>query len=204
MANFSAIPMTWYKIVMRTTLPSDGYTKCKPDPLEKENVMKPLIMLQLLFVFLMIACVPEDDSFIPETEPELDDVEMEMELAAITSVSVTGNEGAYTFAVEITSPDEGCEQYADWWEVVTLDGNLVHRRVLGHSHVNEQPFTRSGGPISLSVDQEVWVRVHMNNTGYSLQAYKGSVAIGFASANTADEFASELETEAPLPERCAF
>lgn len=154
-------------------------------------------MLQLLLVLLLTACGPDDDAFTP-------DPEMEVEAAAITGVSTSGNEGAYTFAVEITSPDKGCDQYANWWEIVTLDGDLVHRRILGHSHVNEQPFTRSGGSVSLTANQEVWVRVHMNNTGYSQQAYKGSVANGFAAASTPDEFASELETEAPLPDGCAF
>lgn len=156
-----------------------------------------IVMLQFLFVFLLAACGPDDDSFTPD--PEVD-----VEAAAITGVSTSGNDGAYTFSVEITSLDEGCNQYANWWEIVTLDGGLVYRRILGHSHVNEQPFTRSGGPVSLPADQEVWVRVHMNNTGYSLQAYKGSVSNGFVAANTINDFARELEIEAPLPNGCAF
>jgi hypothetical protein len=32
--------------------------------------------------------------------------------------------------------------WADWWRVRTLDGQELGRRVLLHSHVEEQPFTR--------------------------------------------------------------
>ncbi len=158
-----------------------------------------LTVFLLLFVLLFSACPPPEVMSINEPEPA-----EEKDVAAITAVTPSGSERSYTFAVEITSPDTGCDQYADWWEVVSLDGSLLHRRILGHSHVDEQPFTRSGSPVNLSADEEVWVRVHMNNLGYSRKAFKGSVAGGFAAANTADDFAGSLETEAPLPDGCAF
>ena len=82
--------------------------------------------------------------------------------ANVLSVQVTGNPGAYQFAVEIASPDTGCEQYADWWEVVSQDGQLLYRRILLHSHVDEQPFTRSGGPVEVAADELVYVRAEGN------------------------------------------
>lgn len=124
--------------------------------------------------------------------------------AHVRSVTPSGNEGAYSFSVELSSPDTGCEQYADWWEVVSDSGTLIYRRILAHSHVDEQPFTRSGSPIAISADQEVWVRVHMNNTGYSLRGAKGSVREGFEPIEIDPAFGKDLDTEAPLPNGCAF
>ena len=65
--------------------------------------------------------------------------------ANVMQVSVGGNPGSYTFSVTIESPDSGCDQYADWWEVVSPEGQLIYRRVLLHSHVREQPFHSLGG-----------------------------------------------------------
>ena len=124
--------------------------------------------------------------------------------ADVLSVTASGEEGAYRFAVEIRSPDLGCEQYADWWEVVSEDGELLHRRILLHSHVTEQPFTRSGGPVPIDADTVVWVRAHMNVGGYGGTAFKGSVNAGFQQAELDPDFAAGLEETPPLPEDCAF
>ena len=66
-------------------------------------------------------------------------------IAAVEDVSVSGDPGRYQFAVTIRSDETGCDQYADWWEVVSESGDLLYRRILAHSHVDEQPFARSGG-----------------------------------------------------------
>ena len=126
------------------------------------------------------------------------------DIAQVESVSVEGNPNNYTFSVEVKSPDTGCRQYADWWEVVDLDGNLIYRRVLLHSHVNEQPFTRSGGPVDISSSRRVVVRAHMNNSGYSYAAMAGSVADGFEADSLSDDFANDLQNVEPLPDGCAF
>jgi hypothetical protein len=124
--------------------------------------------------------------------------------ANVLSVEVTGEPQAYTFSVQVSSPDTGCQQYADWWEVVSLDGELLYRRILLHSHAGEQPFTRSGGPVSIQADTQVWVRAHMNTGGYGGQALKGSPQSGFQAAQPAANFAKDLENQPPLPEDCAF
>jgi hypothetical protein len=125
-------------------------------------------------------------------------------LADVTSVQVTGEPGAYQFSVSIRSPDTGCRQYADWWEVISEKGELLYRRVLFHSHVNEQPFTRSGGPVPIQPDTVVWVRAHINTTGYGGVAYKGSVKSGFSQVKSSAVFASKLANQLPLPTDCAF
>lgn len=124
--------------------------------------------------------------------------------ADVISVDVRGEEGAYQLSVQISSPDEGCNQYADWWEVVDEDGELVYRRILLHSHVDEQPFTRSGGPVEIAPDTLVWVRAHMHPSGYGGAVLQGSVSQGFIDAELGLDFVPELAESPPLPEGCDF
>lgn len=124
--------------------------------------------------------------------------------ADVTAVSVSGAPGAYTFSVTVSSPDIGCERYADWWEVLDAEGELLYRRVLLHSHVNEQPFTRSGGPVGISTEQVVWVRAHMFPDGYGSVWFTGSAGAGFGAGTPPDGLGAGAETRAPLPDGCAF
>jgi hypothetical protein len=129
--------------------------------------------------------------------------------ADVTAVSVTGDSGAYTFAVTVSSADIDCSQYADWWEVVKISGELIYRRILAHSHTDENgtgnPFTRDGGPVAVEPDDTVVVRAHMNTAGYTGRAIMGSVIGGFTEASDlADDFAADIETAAPQPTGCAF
>lgn len=125
-------------------------------------------------------------------------------LADVTKVQVSGSPGGYYFSVTIRSPDKGCAQYADWWEVLGTDGRLLYRRVLLHSHTDEQPFERSGGPVPIQAETIVWVRAHMNATGYGGAALKGSVKSGFSVATLPPGFAADAASQAPLPDGCAF
>jgi hypothetical protein len=47
------------------------------------------------------------------------------------------------FEVTVLHADEGWDHYANRWEVLTPDGDLLATRELAHPHENEQPFTRS-------------------------------------------------------------
>ncbi len=122
----------------------------------------------------------------------------------VVAVQTSGSPGAYEFNVTVKSPDTGCQQYADWWEVVSTDGKLLYRRVLLHSHVTEQPFTRSGGPVPIQADTIVWVRAHMNTGGYGGMAFKGSVRSGFKPAALNPGFSAGLASQPPLPDDCDF
>lgn len=126
------------------------------------------------------------------------------QLADVTAVSTSGSSGAYQFAVEIRSPDTGCERYADWWEIVDEEGALLYRRILAHSHVDEQPFTRSGGPVDVAPGQQIWVRAHLAPGGYGGQLFRGSVEGGFEAMVPPAGFAAGLDRQAPLPQDCAF
>ncbi len=124
--------------------------------------------------------------------------------AAVVSISVSGEPGTYNFSVTVSSPDEGCIQYADWWEIVSQDGELIYRRILLHSHVDEQPFTRSGGPVPIEADTIVLVRAHMQPGGYGGLAMKGSLEQGFEQVELSADFAANLLETLPLPEGCNF
>ncbi|WP_438423571.1 hypothetical protein [Aquimarina macrocephali] len=159
--------------------------------------MKNIVILCLPLVLYIMSC-KEDNGTIES------DISTTGGKAEISSVSVNGEESKYSFSVGIKSPDTGCNQYADWWEVISEDGELLYRRILGHSHVNEQPFVRSGGPVPIKKDQIVYVRAHMNTSKYGNKVFKGSVSEGFTESTLDSEFANDLETKQPLPDGCAF
>lgn len=126
--------------------------------------------------------------------------------ADVTAVSTSGSAGSYTFSVTLASDDTGCEQYADWWEVVTPKGDLVYRRILTHSHVGSgsNPFTRSGGPVAVGADDELVVRAHMNPSGYVGDVMRGTVSGGFGKSTVAEGFAASIEHDPPQPKDCLF
>lgn len=154
----------------------------------------------VLLTFWLCCCSTDKERMLVANESAM----LTLGTAQVTKVSVTGEVNAYTFEVTVESPDTGCDQYADWWEIIDLEGNLIYRRVLAHSHVTEQPFTRSGSNIELEVDTQVYVRAHMNTSGYGTKAQKGSVENGFTAAELDVEFAKDLEKTEPLPTGCAF
>lgn len=177
--------------------------------------MRPLFVL--CCTLMVVSCATPDSSSTQDTSTDVsedlgssdvqaDDTVDASIAASVQRVVLSGEPGAYSFSVTLKSPDTGCQRYADWWEVLTPKGELLYRRILGHSHVNEQPFTRSGGPVPVAADQEVWVRAHMNTAGYG-----GDVVV-----LTPDDMqsqrvitrpspqAAELAQQAPLPAGCAF
>jgi hypothetical protein len=76
-------------------------------------------------------------------------------------------DGTWTFEVTVQHEDTGWEHYADRWEVLTLEGEVLATRVLAHPHVEEQPFTRSQSGVVIPEDvSEVRVRAHDLVHGY--------------------------------------
>lgn len=152
------------------------------------------------------AAVADSDITNSDSSPSLtmEDSSKHSIYADVTGVSTSGDAGAYRFSVTIQSPDTGCDQYSDWWEVISPEGELIHRRVLLHSHVNEQPFSRSSGPIDVEPDQMVIVRAHMHPSGYGGQAMEGTVADGFVIKELPKDFATDLANQPPLPTGCNF
>ncbi len=160
------------------------------------------IFLALALSIILGGCSSVSELKISSTQPIA--MTEDSQPAKVTQVQATGESQNYTFAVTVNSPDTGCDRYANWWEVITPEGELLYRRVLLHSHVDEQPFERTGGIIPVDPDQEVIVRVHMSTGGYSPMAQRGSVKFGFSEVTLPPEFASRLESVEPLPSDCAF
>jgi len=162
-----------------------------------------------LGVALMTGCggstPADDDATAADDDATTDDDASAAVVADVVSVAVSGDPGGYTFAVGLLSADTGCEQYADWWEVLTPDGALVFRRILQHSHPDEQPFVREGSPVPIEPGDTVIVRGHMNTTGYGGEAMRGTPSGGFETApDIGPDFAPGVETEDPLPEGCLY
>ncbi len=76
--------------------------------------------------------------------------------------------GLWTFSVTVHHPDRGWDDYADGWDVLDPQGNVLKpdpqspfTRLLLHPHVSEQPFTRSQSGISIpNTVTTVRVRAH--------------------------------------------
>ena len=91
--------------------------------------------------------------------------------------AVQQEDGTWTFYVTVSHPDTGWDDYADGWDVLTLDGVVVKpdasgkfTRLLLHPHENEQPFTRSQSGITIPDGvTEVTVRAHDLVAGFGGQ-----------------------------------
>ncbi len=175
-----------------STLPESAAT---PDPTSEEKTTSTITEATA-------AIEPTAEEETMPTTPSI--TSQETPSADIISLDVSGDPGAYRFSVGVRSPDLGCEQYADWWEVIDEQGDLIYRRILLHSHAGEQPFVRSGGPVPIAPEDVVLVRAHMHPSGYGDVAFKGSIQTGFQEIELSPDFASELENLPPLPEGCAF
>ncbi len=63
--------------------------------------------------------------------------------AIIESVAVSRSNMGWRFDVTVRHADSGWDHFADQWQVMTPDGQVIATRTLMHPHVDEQPFTRS-------------------------------------------------------------
>jgi hypothetical protein len=88
--------------------------------------------------------------------------------------AVQAGDGRWTFYVTVEHPDTGWEDYANGWDVLTPDGEVLKpdpdslfTRLLLHPHENEQPFTRSqSGIVIAACVSRVLVRAHDLVDGY--------------------------------------
>jgi len=128
--------------------------------------------------------------------------------AHIQAVSLSLQQQKATLSVRIKSSDTGCENYCDWFEVIDASGQLIYRRILWHSHKDEQPFTRSGSfnVGAISPTQKLFLRVHHNLSHYDDTLFSGSLATGFTQSKHTPTFSNTAATLAlpPQPTSCWF
>ena len=73
----------------------------------------------------------------------------------------------YRIDVTLLHADSGWDHYADGWEVLDTNKKIIAKRVLGHPHVNEQPFTRSLYSVTIpSREKLIYIRAHDKVHGY--------------------------------------
>lgn len=91
----------------------------------------------------------------------------------IVNVQGTANGTTWRFDVTLRHADSGWSHYADGWEVLSPDGASLGMRVLAHPHVNEQPFTRSLGRVSIPTGLTyVIIRARDNVDGWTEQTFR--------------------------------
>ncbi len=57
--------------------------------------------------------------------------------------------GKRTFFVSVLHTDSGWEHYADGFEILSVSGEIIAKRILAHPHVDEQPVTRDLRGVSI-------------------------------------------------------
>lgn len=187
----------------RCWLSEQGTQPMKTQQINAGLFTRALILCSLFLSNCSVAVKPDADQergAVTSTESSF--IEDNMQVADVAAISVSGEPLNYVFAVQIKSPDTGCDQYANWWEILTEDGELIYRRILLHSHIDEQPFTRTGGPVAVEANEILIVRAHMHPDGYGGNAFKGSVQSGFTPNDLSSDFAVEVEMLEPQPTGC--
>jgi hypothetical protein len=118
------------------------------------------------------------------------------------------------FVVDIKSPDTDCENHADWWEVVSPEGELLYRQLIPDVHGYERPFTLTSDPIPLPPTQPVVIRAHLHQleqelssqddlpTGYADYVLYGTVESGFKGQRLSTYWAKQVEQLDPQPSTC--
>ncbi|MDX1400733.1 MAG: hypothetical protein R3245_02330 [Kiloniellales bacterium] len=97
-------------------------------------------------------------TFVPRAAADTADV--------LKAVAVQEANGAWRFTVTVSHPDDGWEHFADRWEVIGPDGEILGIRTLLHPHVEEQPFVRSLGGIDVPAGvSEVRIRANCSTDG---------------------------------------
>lgn len=104
-----------------------------------------------------------------ETEAGTTDEDLDLREANVVAVTFREEEeGTHSFDVTLYHDDDGEDGYADRWQVESLDGDCLGRRVLTHAH-GTQRFTRSE-TVETGDRSCVVVRGHDQTHGYGGRA----------------------------------
>lgn len=67
----------------------------------------------------------------------------------VGATAIETGAGVWRIDATVRHADEGWDHYANNFEVLAPDRSVLGVRTLAHPHVNEQPFTRSLGGVSI-------------------------------------------------------
>lgn len=95
------------------------------------------------------------------------------EADVVKAEAVPLGEGVWRFTVTVRHADEGWNHYANSFQILDMDGNVLGTRTLHHPHENEQPFTRSLGGVSIPATVK---RVRIR-AGDSVHEYGGTEVV---------------------------
>lgn len=90
-------------------------------------------------------------------------------------VDATVEKSGMSWRAEVTlkHADTGWDHYADGWDVLDSNGNLLGHRELLHPHVDEQPFTRSLSNLMLpDGTREVFIRARCSVKGWASDLFR--------------------------------
>lgn len=153
--------------------------------------------MTLVFMFFLAnACAETLDNGLVQ-DSEMNEDEFQFDLREANVVDVTYDTGTGQFGVTLLHDDDGEEGYADWWQVETLDGELLGRRVLTHRHDNK-PFTRYATISGLQDIVYVVVRGHDQDHGYGGQVIVLNLVTG--SLDRIEQGSDEVDFSDYLPE----
>ncbi|HET6446476.1 MAG TPA: hypothetical protein VFI27_18050 [candidate division Zixibacteria bacterium] len=92
------------------------------------------------------------ETLVPVQGDPAQDVDRDADADVLHVKAVQSADNTWTFHVTVSHPDVGWDDYADGWDVVTEQGEILKRsssdtftRLLLHPHETEQPFTRNQG-----------------------------------------------------------
>lgn len=83
------------------------------------------------------------------------------------------NDDSWLVKVTLNHKDSGWDHYADGWQVLDAEDNVLGHRVLQHPHVNEQPFTRSLAGVNVPDGQTIiYIKAHDKVHGWTKNKLK--------------------------------
>lgn len=70
--------------------------------------------------------------------------------------------GVFSISATLRHADSGWDHYANRWEVIGPQGQVLATRTLLHPHIHEQPFTRRLSGVQIPL-QDTWVKIRAHD-----------------------------------------
>jgi len=123
-------------------------------------------MKRLLILSIFASSVFASSAFAEKLD--LETYSTSLDFAQVTHVLATQKSNTnWCFDTSVRHNDQNWDHYADGWQVLDLVGNQLDFRLLGHPHINEQPFTRGKCNIHIpTAISKVVVRAKCNKHDY--------------------------------------